>query len=186
MARMDPEERRRQATVASAVALEVLAETLLNDPLRQRFSVEDIQRTRATAVGAKGRCTNPKNVVYENYGGRGIEFRFPSIRSAVEWILYNLGPRPTPAHSLDRIDNNRHYEPGNLRWATRSEQARNKRQYKRTTMGERVRAILAQRSDITYETVRQWIHKGFTDDEILQRRKHVGCGIRHQKLRAEA
>ena len=72
---------------------------------------------------AKWRCTNPNNKHYANYGGRGIEFKFPDF----ETFLDHIGPKPSKAHSLDRIDNNGHYEPGNIRWALIKAQARNKR-----------------------------------------------------------
>jgi hypothetical protein len=58
---------------------------------------------------AKKRCMNPKHSRWPYYGGRGIEFRFRSF----EEFFAALGPKPTPAHTLDRIDNDGHYEPGN-------------------------------------------------------------------------
>lgn len=73
------------------------------------------------------RCYNPNVERYPNYGGRGI-------RVADEWhgkegflrFLEHVGPRPSPSHSIDRYpDTNGHYEPGNVRWATTAEQARN-------------------------------------------------------------
>lgn len=165
------------ATKASMAAKKSLSSKILNDPLIQRFSLKTVKSLMQLSVSAKCRCTNAKNVSFQNYGGRGIKFLFPSHRSFAEWVLLNLGPKPTALHSIDRIDNNRHYEPGNLRWATRAEQARNKRKYKRTAVGERARTIMTQRDDLTYETVRQWIHKGLTDDEIIQRRKYAGAGL---------
>jgi hypothetical protein len=73
---------------------------------------------------AKNRCTNPNNTAYYNYGGRGIEFRFKSF----EEFIAEVGNRPSSKHSLDRFPNNDgHYEPGNVRWATKQEQARNRR-----------------------------------------------------------
>ncbi len=74
----------------------------------------------------KDRCYNPKATNYPRYGGRGITI-------VDEWLnnfqaFYDdIGPRPSPDHSLDRIDVNGNYEPGNVRWATATEQARNRR-----------------------------------------------------------
>jgi hypothetical protein len=72
--------------------------------------------------GAKSRCNNPAKNVFHHYGGRGIEFRFTSFS---EWWAL-LGRKPTPNHSVDRIDGEGHYEAGNLRWATAVEQNVNK------------------------------------------------------------
>lgn len=169
---------------ASQKALEVLSLRRIEDPLAIRFGPSVVFCTRRIMSGAKCRCDNKRNNGYVNYGARGIKFLFPNVRTATVWVLENLGPRPTTTHSIDRIDNNKHYEPGNLRWATHTEQARNKRAYKRSEMGERIRKLQTLRSDLTYETIRQWIKQGATDEDILQRRKHAGCGVRHQKLRA--
>lgn len=72
---------------------------------------------------ARQRCLNPNNDAWDNYGGRGIEFRFNSF----EEFFAHIGPRPSAKHSLDRIENDGHYEIGNVRWATASEQQRNQR-----------------------------------------------------------
>lgn len=176
-AKTPPEARRDRAIKASQAALEVNIKRLESDPLRMRFGYEQLELVSKIGIGAKGRCTNKNNAAYLNYGGRGIEFRFPTIRSFAEWVLINLGPRPSGAHSIDRIDNNAHYEPGNLRWATNVEQARNKRAYKRTVKGERIRELQKQRPDLTYETLRTWINQGRSDDEILQKVKYARTGV---------
>lgn len=78
---------------------------------------------RIAYAQAKARCTNPRHRAWKDYGGRGVEFRFRSFRQFIRL----LGPRPSRRHSLDRIDNDGHYEPGNVRWATPRQQARNRR-----------------------------------------------------------
>ena len=125
---------------------------------------------RRTCVEAKRRCTNPNKEAYQNYGGRGIEFRFESPAEMARWIIANIGYKPSAEYSLDRIDNNGHYEAGNLRWATRTEQANNKRAYKVGAAGARIRKLL-QMTDFGYESIRTFIKEGLTDDEIINRRK---------------
>lgn len=77
---------------------------------------------------ARTRCLDPNDKSYHNYGGRGIEYRLPvDLAEATRALLAAIGPRPHKGLSLDRIDNDGHYEIGNLRWATASEQRRNQR-----------------------------------------------------------
>lgn len=76
---------------------------------------------RARAAGMKQRCTNAKDRRFKDYGGRGIEFRFDSPTICALWIVANLGLPDDPTKvELDRKDNDGHYEPGNLRWASRA------------------------------------------------------------------
>ncbi len=82
------------------------------------------------------RCTNPDRPEYRHYGGRGIQIYAPwyDVTAFIRDIEREIGPRPehkTPGgrsvYSLDRIDNDGNYEPGNVRWATYGEQRANRR-----------------------------------------------------------
>lgn len=72
------------------------------------------------------RCHNKNDQAYPGYGGRGITVCEEWRSSYVAFLAY-IGRRPSPSHSIDRIDNNAGYHPGNVRWATKQEQARNTR-----------------------------------------------------------
>lgn len=167
-------ERVARAKKASVAAVQAAQKRI--DPYKNKYGADF---TYALSLGAsvKQRCTNPNNLSYVNYGGRGINFGFPSVRAFAEWLVDNLEPRPSPLHSIDRIDNNKGYTAGNLRWATAKEQNRNKRAYKRTKNGERIRLIKTQRPDLTYETIRLWISQCATNEEIIQRKKYARSSL---------
>jgi hypothetical protein len=80
-----------------------------------------------TYRGMKARCLNPRHLGYKNYGGRGVIICERWLRS-FEAFVQDVGPRPGPEYTLDRYPNaDGNYERGNVRWATRLEQAHNKR-----------------------------------------------------------
>jgi len=76
-------------------------------------------------IDAKCRCSNKNNQRYPWYGARGIEFRFDSFVDFFD----EIGPKPADEYSLDRIDNEGHYETGNVHWATKYEQIHNRRKH---------------------------------------------------------
>ncbi len=90
----------------------------------QRFT-----REYAAWNSARDRCTNPRSHAWHNYGGRGITM-CDRWRCLFESFFVDMGECPA-GFELDRIDNERGYEPGNCRWTTRSENAKNRRQRER-------------------------------------------------------
>ena len=80
-----------------------------------------------TWVKMRSRCNNPNDGDFKYYGARGIQVcdRWESFWN----FAADVGSKPSPEHTLDRIDNDSDYRPGNVRWATPAEQAKNRRPY---------------------------------------------------------
>jgi hypothetical protein len=107
------------------------------------------------------RCFNPHSTKYPDYGGRGITV-CDAWRHSFEAFLHDMGPRPT-GHSLDRIDNDGNYEPGNVRWARSREQGANKRnnitvewQGEKMILGEAIRRAGLPRKAVEHRLARGW------------------------------
>lgn len=96
---------------------------------------------------AKTRCTNPNKKGYENYGGRGITFKWDNFESFRE----DMEPSWFRGATIERKNNDGNYEKSNCKWATRSEQARNKRNSILSLEDESEIRNLYARGDTTYK-----------------------------------
>lgn len=113
------------------------------------------------------RCERPRCRTFHNYGGRGIRV---CERWQTFWnFVADMGERPSPSHQLDRIDVNGHYEPGNVRWVTTMEQARNRRTTRLVTFrGETLPLVdWAARAGINRATLRHRLETGWTMERAL-------------------
>ena len=95
-----------------------------------------------TWVGVRNRCNNPKDPYFHNYGGRGVKMH-PAWEQSFAAFLEGVGKRPSPQYSLDRVNNNGNYEPGNVRWLTKKQQAHNMRKNRLLTHNGRTQALTA-------------------------------------------
>jgi hypothetical protein len=90
--------------------------------------IEDLRATsgdteRMLWAQMKARCSNPKHPTWDWYGGRGTRV-CARWAGSFEAFLSDMGPKPSQQYTLDRIDWNGHFEPGNCRWVTRAQKAR--------------------------------------------------------------
>jgi hypothetical protein len=141
--------------------------TASNQKLRSKHT-----RLYANWATMKERCTNPKSVSYPNYGGRGIKVHPDWALKGNEGFanfLRDVGEPPTAKHSIDRIDNNGNYEPGNVRWAERKTQARNTRVNCNITINDETCTLAewSERSGLKRETISRRLRLGWPSDRLL-------------------
>ncbi len=87
-------------------------------------------------LNMRRRCYYQKHHRHSDYGGRGIAV-CERWRNSFGNFLADMGPKPSPRHTLERIDNDGNYEPGNCRWATPKEQSNNTRRNRTLTLNGR-------------------------------------------------
>jgi hypothetical protein len=129
--------------------------------------------TQSTEYGIWGgmldRCANPRSGGYARYGGRGIVVceRWHSFEN----FFADMGERPSKRHSLDRIDNEGNYEPGNCRWTTSAVQSRNRRDNALYSYGGRTMALCdwADESGLNRQTVYWRFRKGWRGHRLFSR-----------------
>lgn len=120
------------------------------------------------------RCENEDNTGYSRYGGRGIEVcrRWAcgeGEKSGFQCFMTDMGPKPSPKHSIDRINNDGNYEPGNVRWTTHDVQVRNQSRNRKITIRgcEMTMTDACAKYGIAYRTVTFRLKKGWDLDRAL-------------------
>lgn len=115
----------------------------------------------------RDRCSNSRSKQFHNYGGRGI-------RVCERWQDFanfrgDMGDPPSPKHSLDRIDNDGNYEPGNCRWATAREQRLNSRRVNYITLDGETLCLQdwCRRLGLNYSTASDRLKRGWPHERIL-------------------
>ena len=116
----------------------------------------------------KQRCQNPDDPSFQDYGGRGISIH-PDWENDFLAFHAHVGDRPTPDHSIERIDNYGDYAPGNVRWATRSEQARNRRSNRIVNYDGQEMCLVAacELAGLPYKSVKNRLYKGWPESRAL-------------------
>lgn len=114
------------------------------------------------------RCYITTSHNYRYYGARGISV-CQAWRDSYAAFLAHIGTRPSDKHSLDRIDNDGNYEPGNVRWATYTEQNRNNRNNTVVTVGTETKVLTAWADDlgVSQQLVSARVHSGWDAEEAV-------------------
>ncbi len=119
-------------------------------------------------IGIRRRCTDERNALYKRYGAAGVTVSPLWLNDFTAFLNY-IGPAPSEKHSIDRIDNGRGYEPGNVRWATQKQQCRNKTNnvYVEISGKRMVLAEACEERGMDYHLVWQRLRSGFSTERAF-------------------
>lgn len=114
------------------------------------------------------RCTNPNNDAYKNYGGRGIQL-CTEWRESFAVFFADMGKRPGPGWTIERVNNEEGYTPGNCQWILKGKQVRNRRDTRVLTIDGLSRSIWewSEVYKIPMSTIRTRLHRGWTDEQAV-------------------
>lgn len=148
---------------SSKTAARALASTKHGQGRRRQKSSE-----YSTWKEMRQRCGNPKHKRYADYGGRGITVceRWNDFAT----FFADMGSRPSPEHSLERIDNDGGYSPENCRWATNVEQARNTRANHKVRFRGKEMCLseACELSGLNHGTVKSRLKRGWSDEDAFR------------------
>lgn len=119
-------------------------------------------------LNMKKRCESPKCSRFKDYGGRGIAV-CERWRNSYKNFIADMGRKPSPMHSIDRINNDGNYEPGNCRWALPKEQARNNSRNRHVSFEGRSMPLseACELTGLPYDIVKARLRRGWTDERAL-------------------
>ena len=118
--------------------------------------------------GMNRRCSSPSDLDFHRYGGRGINV-CGRWRESFAAFFADMGPRPSPEHTIDRIDNNKEYSPENCRWTTWTVQHRNRRDNRLLTFDGRTLCLAAwaEETGVGYQVIHGRLARGYTIEQAL-------------------
>ena len=121
------------------------------------------------------RCTNPNDASWHLYGGAG-RLVDPSLMT-IEGFIAEIGLRPSLRHTIERIDNEGHYEPGNIRWATQKEQSWNQSSNRLLTYDGRTQCAAAWAEEFGMPKSRLYerLKRGWSVERALTEPVHTAC-----------
>lgn len=139
-------------------------------------------------AGMISRCHIPTDISYKNYGARGV-IVCERWRTSFDAFYEDVGPRPAgtngkrASYTIDRIDTHGDYEPGNVRWSTWKEQQNNRRTNRKVTHDGETHSLAewARKVGLSRQALRYRLENGWTVEEALTRRAHMGAPPRSRK-----
>lgn len=142
---------------------------LRKEKSRSRQTTHGLSKTRTynSWLEMRGRCTNENDAAWDNYGGRGITVC--NEWSTFEAFFRDMGHCPSSEYSIDRLDNNKGYEPANCAWRTRTQQSRNRRNNRVIALNGVARCVSewAEVIGISVGTIRSRLNNGWSEHDAI-------------------